>query len=163
VATVDGDPITEADIVAMAGVFGEALIDLTPDEQRAYLIDALITLRLMVHAGQAQAMDQEPDFLAQMEQLRQRLLQSIYVGRTVEALVTEEAARARYAELVAARAIPEEVYARHIQVATEAEAYDILRLLADGEDFAALAQSRSIDTLGGPRGGELCDTDRTAS
>lgn len=44
---------------------------------------------------------------------------------------------------------------RHILVATEEEALDVLAALEAGESFAQLAQSISIDTGSGSRGGEL--------
>ncbi len=44
---------------------------------------------------------------------------------------------------------------RHILVATEEEAQDILAALEAGESFAALAQASSTDTGSGARGGEL--------
>lgn len=49
----------------------------------------------------------------------------------------------------------EQVDARHILVATEEEAQDILAALAEGEPFAELAQSASTDTGSGANGGEL--------
>lgn len=44
---------------------------------------------------------------------------------------------------------------RHILVATEAEAEDVLERLEDGEDFAALAQELSTDPGSGAQGGDL--------
>ena len=47
------------------------------------------------------------------------------------------------------------VCASHILVETEEEAKTVLARLADGEDFAALAQELSIDTGSGANGGDL--------
>lgn len=47
------------------------------------------------------------------------------------------------------------VCSRHILVATEAEADDVLAELADGTDFAELAQQRSTDPGSGAAGGDL--------
>jgi parvulin-like peptidyl-prolyl isomerase len=47
------------------------------------------------------------------------------------------------------------VHARHILVATEAEAQDVLVALNAGESFAALAQAVSTDTGSGANGGNL--------
>lgn len=49
----------------------------------------------------------------------------------------------------------EQVNARHILVATEEDAQDVLTALAEGESFAELAQSASTDTGSGASGGEL--------
>jgi len=47
------------------------------------------------------------------------------------------------------------VQARHILVATEAEAQDVLNRLANGEDFAVLAQELSLDVTTRDFGGDL--------
>ncbi len=49
----------------------------------------------------------------------------------------------------------EQVNVRHILVATEEEAQDIMTALAEGEPFAELARSASIDTGSASSGGEL--------
>lgn len=49
----------------------------------------------------------------------------------------------------------EQVHARHILVATEAEARDLLASLASGADFVALAQTHSLDVTTRAQGGDL--------
>jgi len=51
-------------------------------------------------------------------------------------------------------AYPEYLCSSHILVSTEAEAAEIVALLADGDDFATLAQARSLDGSGAT-GGDL--------
>lgn len=51
--------------------------------------------------------------------------------------------------------VQDEVKARHILVATEEEANDVIKALQAGESFAALARSVSTDTGSGAQGGEL--------
>jgi len=63
--------------------------------------------------------------------------------RLAEALVAEEAL-----------AFPEYLCSSHILVATEAEAEEVVALLAEGADFATLAQERSLDGSG-QAGGDL--------
>ncbi len=48
-----------------------------------------------------------------------------------------------------------QVHARHILVATQQEANDLLVRLRNGEDFAQLAQQYSLDKLTGVNGGDL--------
>lgn len=49
----------------------------------------------------------------------------------------------------------DKVWARHILVATEEEAKEIIELLNNGEDFGDLAAKRSLDTTSGANGGDL--------
>lgn len=49
----------------------------------------------------------------------------------------------------------QEVNARHILVADEATALEIIERLNAGEDFAVIAQAESLDTSSGANGGEL--------
>jgi foldase protein PrsA len=48
-----------------------------------------------------------------------------------------------------------QIRARHILVATEAEANEVVEKLSNGADFAALAKEVSLDTSSGANGGEL--------
>jgi len=48
-----------------------------------------------------------------------------------------------------------QVHARHIVVATESQANDLLVRLRNGEDFGALAIAYSLDTTTAPNGGDL--------
>jgi foldase protein PrsA len=48
-----------------------------------------------------------------------------------------------------------QIRARHILVATEKEAEDIIKQLDDEADFAEIAKEKSIDTASGAKGGEL--------
>ncbi len=51
--------------------------------------------------------------------------------------------------------VEEQVWARHILVATEPEALGIIERLKNGEDFATLAKELSTDTGSGANGGDL--------
>jgi len=155
IATLNGEPITIADLEAMAADFGDALAQFQPEQRTQALIDAVINLRLMYAEAARMGLAETPEFIAQMEMLRQRALQNAYVERVVADAITEEAIRARYDQEVAAMDLPEQVHARHILVNTEAEALEIIGQLNGGADFATLAAQRSIDTATGAQGGDL--------
>ncbi len=69
--------------------------------------------------------------------------------------VTEDELRAYFEENRASYEIEEQVTASHILVSTEEEAQQLLDQLAEGADFATLAQEHSIDTASGIYGGSL--------
>ena len=75
-------------------------------------------------------------------------------SREIGPLVTDEAVRARYERDLAGKPGEPEVHARHILVATEADADAIIAELKKGGDFAAIAKARSTDP-GAAQGGDL--------
>lgn len=77
------------------------------------------------------------------EELREALENSIVTNRVRDQVI------AQLGEAV------EHVHARHILVATEAEAQDILDRLANGEDFTELAEQVSLDVTTRDFGGDL--------
>jgi peptidyl-prolyl cis-trans isomerase C len=81
-------------------------------------------------------------------------LQNALLSRTITPQVTEEAIRARYQRDIAGKAGEEEVHARHILVANEADAVKIIAELKAGGDFVAIAKARSTDP-GAQDGGDL--------
>lgn len=92
--------------------------------------------------------------------LREAIRESFLLQRTVEALgediaVSDEDVETFYNENAAQFETAGEVCARHILVETEAEIVEVQEALAEGEEFEALAQERSIDTGSGAQGGDL--------
>ncbi|MCW5873726.1 MAG: peptidylprolyl isomerase [Anaerolineales bacterium] len=94
------------------------------------------------------------------------LLDEYLASQTADAQVSEQAIReAIYAGLLRdafrkqmEQDVPrteEQVWARHILVATEAEAQDVLDRLGNGEDWAAIAMDVSMDTANRNIGGDL--------
>lgn len=94
----------------------------------------------------------------EMEQMRKDLLFRKVNAEVVKDAprVTEEQALAYYNENAEQFNVPEEMReVRHILVATEAEANDVLARLNAGEDFSALAAELSLDESNASLGGQL--------
>lgn len=75
-----------------------------------------------------------------------------YRGQVASQLYRERVQEAIEAETPA---VAEQVWARHILVATAEEAQAVIERLDAGEDFATLAQELSLDTGSGAQGGDL--------
>jgi peptidyl-prolyl cis-trans isomerase C len=153
VATVNGAPITERDLAVTAQIMGNQLTQFPEENWRAILIQVAIEFRLIAAAAEAEALDDDAEFLAQLALIRERLLRDSYVEQFVVPTVTEEDINAAYEAAVAGMNLPTEVQIRHIMVTTEAEANEVLLQLAAGADFAQLALERSLDRVTAETGG----------
>jgi peptidyl-prolyl cis-trans isomerase C len=153
VATVNGVPITERDLSVTAQIMGDQLTQYPQENWREILIQVAIEFRLVANAADAQALGDNPFFQAEMALIRERLLRDDYVQQFIVPTVTEDDLAAAYQAAVAGLNLPTEVQIRHIMVATEAEANDIIQQLNNGADFAQLAIERSLDRTTGELGG----------
>lgn len=155
VATVGGEPITEADLGFAAEDLSQDLAQMPPEERRAFLLRVLIDMKVMSGAAKEAGMDQTPLFAQRQNYLEERALRRAYFADAIAAQVTEEAVRAEYDAFVAEFQPGEEVHAAHILVATKEEADAIKAELDAGGDFAAIAAEKSIDPGSGANGGDL--------
>ena len=118
------------------------------------LLDQVIDGQALLIEARKNGLDKDPVVSRQMTDASDRALQSALIGREVGPTLSEAAIRARYDRDIAGKPGEEEVHARHILVADEAEAKKIIAELKKGGDFAALAKKYSTDP-GGAQGGDL--------
>jgi len=155
VATVGGEPITEADISFAAEDLAQELQQMPPEQRKAFLLTVLIDMKVMAKAARDAQMDQTPLFQQRLKYLEDRSLRRAYFAEKIAAGVTPEALQAAYDKFVASFQGQEEVHARHILVATEDEARAIKAELEGGKDFAELAKEKSTDPSAQQNGGDL--------
>ena len=150
VARVDGSEIRLSDVQ-------EALQGL-PAEYRSMppqvLIDQLIDRKAVVALAHKQGLDKDPAVQRLIARAQEEALQSALLHREVGPQVNDQAVRSRYDRDIAGKPGEAEVHARHILVASEADAAAIIAELKKGGDFAAIAKARSSDP-GAAQGGDL--------
>lgn len=154
VATVGGDPITEADLSFAAEDLSQELSQMPAEQRRAFLLRVLIDMKVMAKAGEEAGVASTPLFQQRLQYLKERALRRAYFAETIAGSVTEAAVRADYDKLVADFVPAEEIRASHILVPTEDEAKAVRTALDEGADFAELAKEKSIDP-GAANGGDL--------
>ena len=154
VATVGGEPITEADLSFAAEDLTQELSQMPPEQRKAFLLRVLIDMKVMATAGRDAGMADTPLFQQRLKYLEDRALRRAYFAEAIAKGVTEEAVRAEYDKFVAEFEPAEEVRASHILVPTEEEAKAVKSELDGGADFATLAKEKSIDP-GAANGGDL--------
>lgn len=158
VAKVDGSEIHRSEIVEMKDRMAQQMPQLQAMPLEAVfnnLVDQAITQRLLSAQAQKAGLADDAEVKKQLEQIRQGLMQRVYLTREVEKRVTDEKVRAAYDELVKNSPPQDEVHARHILVDSEAKAKEIIKKLKKGSSFEDLAKSDSADAGSGKRGGDL--------
>ncbi|HEV7254173.1 MAG TPA: peptidylprolyl isomerase [Mesorhizobium sp.] len=155
VATVDGQPITEADLQLALNDLDQQFAQLPPEARRAAALSAVIEIRVLAKQAEAAGLTDDPEFQRRMEFLRQRALHTELVETEVAEKVAEEEIRARYDQEVANQPPVNEVHARHILVGTQAEAEAIIKQLGEGAKFEELAAQHTTDPSGKETGGDL--------
>ena len=154
VATVGGEPITEADLSFAAEDLTQELGQMPPDQRRPFLLRVLIDMKVMAKAGRDAGMADTPLFQQRLNYLEERALRRAFFAETIANAVTEQAVRADYEAYVADFVPADEIRASHILVPTEDEAKAVKAELDGGADFATLAKEKSIDP-GAANGGDL--------
>lgn len=154
VLTVGDAEITELDLIIAEQDFGEVLSDVPPAEKRSRLIELMIDLHTFAQEAEAMNLGETDTFARRMKLTEARALRNAFFEQEIMDKVTDEDVKARFdAEM--AKITPEvTVSARHILVAEEDEAKQIIEELQGGADFATLAKERSTGPSG-PNGGDL--------
>ncbi len=155
VARVNGKDITAAEVQMATDVFGEQLAQVPEAQRQSMVVDALVDMHVMADAAKAAGVADSPKYKARMSFLEAQALRNTYVEDQVQGKISEDEIKARYEKDIAGYTPPEEVHARHILVKTEDEANAILKQLASGGDFAAIAKEKSEDPGSKDNGGDL--------
>lgn len=126
----------------------------TPEVRRA-LRDDLIAEEVIAQEALRKGLDKDPEIIAQLEIARQTALVRAYQIDYIKTHpVSDEAMRKEY-DALKAQMGDKEYKARHVLVATEAEAKDIIARIKKGAKLDKIAQEKSTDTGSKSKGGEL--------
>ena len=155
VATVNGQPITEADLTQAEADLESQFAQLAPEQRHAAALSAVVEIRLLAAKAVEQGLDKDPDFQRRAAFLQQRALHSELVDKNVADKITDQDVRARYDKQLSDTPPVNEVHARHILVKTKEEALDIIKQLDAGGDFQKLANEHTSDPSGKTNGGDL--------
>ncbi len=154
-ATVNGTPIYVATVDMMVKERTAQGQPDSPDLRKA-IIENLSMQTMVAAEAVKKGLDKAPDTARQMEILKQSLLANAFVQDWIKSNpVTDEMVKAEYDKLNTKQG-GSEYKARHILVATETEAKDIIvKLKKDLKAFAALAKEKSMDPGSKANGGDL--------
>jgi peptidyl-prolyl cis-trans isomerase C len=120
------------------------------------LLEQVINSRLLTAEAEKRKLGERPDVQAEIAAARDEVLRDNLVEQAVEAGATGERLKAAYETLKTQPGFAqEEVHARHVLLASEAEAREVLAEIGKGTDFTELAKARSTDPSAKTNGGDL--------
>lgn len=154
-ATVAGEPITEADLALAISDLDQQFARLPEEQRRAAALSAIIEIRLLANEAKAKGLDKDPDYQRRTAFLLQRALHGETIEKEVASKITDEEIRKRYDTEIANAPPVNEVHARHILVKTKEEAEAIVKQLDGGAKFEDLANEKTSDPSGKTSGGDL--------
>ncbi len=159
VIKIDGDDIRNSEVQEIwKGLFqGSTPPDFSSFDEtiRQNVLRGLISERLIYKEATKAGFDKNEEVKKRIESLQKQLIMQAFMESKSKAMVTDEQIKAAYDEKAAANKGQEEVKARHILVATEAEAKKITEELKKGGDFEKIAKEKSTDKASGTNGGDL--------
>jgi len=154
VATVNGKPVKQSlydYIVKDANARGQTIDETT----RKTIVDKLIASELVFQEAQRLGIDKQADYLAKQELTNRELLVNAYLQDYLKKNPVSEADTKAAYDKYKSEIGTKEYSARHILVATEAEAKDIIAQLDKKADFAKIAKEKSLDPGSKEKGGDL--------
>jgi peptidyl-prolyl cis-trans isomerase C len=154
VAVVEGHPIHLSELGQAEQALPADMRNMPLESLYPVLLNLMVDHQALAMLARRRGLEDNLAVRQQIQQATDRVLEGALLGADAAPKVTEDAIKARFDQLYANRAETEQVHARHILVATEAEANKIIAQLKQGADFATLAQQYSKDP-DARRGGDL--------
>lgn len=132
----------------------------TPDMKKE-IVERWIESELLFQEAKKKGLDKKEDVLQRMEDMKKQILiQSLMQDKMKELKVSNEEVEQYFNSHKQDFQVPEKVKLRHIQVATEDEAKELIKGLGEGAKFEDLAGEKSQDVRTKARGGDLGYMDR---
>ena len=155
VATVNGQPIYLSELEIAQQTLPQQYRSMPLAAVFPALLDRIVDSKLVVADAKKNKIDADPTFKKRLAFVDEQLAQDYWLQREIARRITVEKMQQRYLEKVKSMPAEEEARARHILVATEQEAKDLLAELKKGAAFEKLAKEKSTDKASGAEGGDL--------
>lgn len=155
VATVNGQPIHLSELEVAQQALPPQYRNMPLQSVFPALLDRIIDSKLVVMDGKKNKVEVDPAYKRRMAFVEDQVIQDFWLQKEVAKRITTDKLQQRYQEKLKSMPAEEEVHARHILVATEAEAKDLQAELKKGTAFDKLAREKSTDKASGAEGGDL--------
>ena len=156
IATVNGEDVYLSDMQDMSRNLPQQLQSMSPEQLYPILLDQLVDQKAMAIQAKKDGLLNDPQVQQQIAVGTEQVLQGALIRKTIGPDITPAAIQAVYDKDYANKPGVEEIHARHILVASESQAQDIIKQLDkdNGKNFADLAKKYSTDP-GSVNGGDL--------
>ncbi len=155
VARVNGFELHRSDIEEAARSLPPQAQRQPPDKLYMEILDRMIATTLVAQAAHKAKFQDDAEVKRRLALVQDQVIAQLYINRMIEKNVSEQKLKAEYDKYVKDAPPREEVNARHILLANEADAKAVIEQLKKGADFAALAKEKSTDPAGKTSGGDL--------
>jgi peptidyl-prolyl cis-trans isomerase C len=143
VARVNGQPIHRSTVLEFYNQLPPQMAQIPLEQIVPGIINELAARKLLSDAAEKAKLGDNAEVKKQLQAAREQVLQQAYLDRKVKEEVTDAKLKARYDELIKQQPSQEEVHARHILVASEADAKAALDEVKKGADFTEVSKKRS--------------------
>ena len=142
---VNGHKITSSEVKLAADDILPQLTQVPPKLRFAFIVEYLVERHLLAQQAVREGFGNDEEYKRRLLFYQSKALRDAYFVKIVKSRITDAMVRAAY-DKQAAKIKPEErIRARHILVASEAEAKKIAAMLAKGAKFEDLAKKYSTD------------------
>lgn len=167
-ATVNGKAITEKDFEALKQMDPNFDFDKLPLEAKRQIINQVALDYLMQEAIKADKIESSKEYIQALNGIKARLAQDLWLekkSKSFKAPAPNDAELKKFYEQNEGLFIDQTGSAKHILVASEAEAKDIIAQLDKASNkeakFSELARAKSLDKASAAQGGDLAQFHRT--
>ncbi len=154
VITVDGQPITLGEVIAVRQSLPDQYQQLPDEILMSALVEQLADQQMLSNAAEAAGLETLSNVRLALRNQRRATLADAYMTQAMIDGVSEEVIAQAYAERFASAEPVAEVRASHILVEAEEKALELKGQLDEGADFAVLAAEHGTDGTAA-RGGDL--------
>jgi peptidyl-prolyl cis-trans isomerase C len=155
VARVNGTEIRRSDIVELMRSLPAQAQQQPLEKLYPAVLDQMVRTLLVSQAAHKQKLQDDPEVKKRMALISDQVMADAYVQHLLQKDITDQKLQARYDKYVKDAPPREEINARHILLANEADAKAVIADLNKGADFAKLASEKTTDPAGKSSGGDL--------
>lgn len=161
-ATVDGMDISDKDVALTLGAMPGVTLEQLPKDTQKKVIDETISRKLLSQEAKKSGIEKEAMYKEALETAKENIALDLWMRKIFDGIkVTDKEIKDFYDKNKDQFAQPAQARAKHILVAAEKDAIDIINQLkslkgdALVKKFEEIAKAKSIDPGSGANGGEL--------